>query len=184
MASDASSEAGRRIWTIGHGTRATAELAGLLRDAGIERLIDVRRFPGSRRNPHLAREALATALPAAGIAYEWREDLGGRRRLEAGNTNTAWRDEAFRAYAGYMATDAFRSALRDLEAEAETARVAIMCSETLWWRCHRRLVADALALDGFEVRHLIDRPLGDRHVLHPAARRAPDGSVTYPGAPA
>ncbi len=157
---------------MGHGTRTTADLAALLRDAGVATVIDVRRYPESRRQPHVARKRLADDLPRFGIDYEWwGEGLGGRRAAPPPSTApTRWRSPGFAAYAAYMATDAFRAALEALEARVEGGGVvAIMCAETLWWRCHRRLIADALVLDGFAVRHLVDRPPGGLHQLSPAS---------------
>lgn len=153
----------------------------LLQAAGVDRVVDVRRFPGSRRNPQFARDRLAVDLPRAGMTFEWRgEALGGRRRLEPGNRHVAWRSEAFRAYAGHMESVEFRTALAALEGEIRSgAHVAIMCAETLWWSCHRRLIADALAIDGFEVRHLVDRAPGDHHLVHPCLRRGPAGALIY-----
>ena len=171
------------IWTIGHGTRSKLELAALLHAAGIENLVDIRRFPGSHRNPQFSRERLAVELPAAGIDYEWRGDeLGGRRALGLGNRQTSWTNRAFRAYAAHMESADFRTALVVLEAEtAAGRRLALMCAETLWWRCHRRLIADALMLDGFEVRHLIDHVPGQLHPLHPGVRRDDAGALVYDG---
>lgn len=156
------------VRTIGHGTRSTDALAALLREAGVETLIDVRRYPAGRRQPHLSRERLAVDLPARGIGYEWwGEALGGRRRASPGApVATGWRNPAFAAYAEHMRTPAFRAALTDLEARASAGeRLAVMCSETLWWRCHRRLIADALVSDGFVVEHLIDRVPGRPHPM-------------------
>jgi uncharacterized protein (DUF488 family) len=160
------------VWTIGHGTRTTEGLADLLRAAGIPTLIDVRRYPEGRRQPHLARERLAADMPRLGIAYEWWGDpLGGRRSGSAqARAASPWRSPGFAAYAAYMATDAFRTGLAALEARVTLGEVlAIMCAETLWWRCHRRLIADALTLDGFEVRHLVDAPPGTPHRVSAAA---------------
>jgi uncharacterized protein (DUF488 family) len=154
------------VWTIGHGTRTTDELAALLHDAGIRTLIDVRRYPASRRQPHLSREALSVSLPAAGIGYEWWGDaLGGRRTPSSdAQVTTGWRNPAFAGYAQFMATPAFREALMTLEERARAGeRLSIMCAETVWWRCHRRLIADALVRDGFAVEHLIDRAPGRPH---------------------
>lgn len=170
-----------KIWTIGHGTRSILELTGLLHAAGIEKLVDVRRFPGSHRNPQFSRDRLAVELPAAGIYYDWRGDeLGGRRALGLGNGHTSWTNCAFRAYAGHMESAEFRTALALLEAEtAAGRRQSLMCAETLWWQCHRRLIADVLVLDGFEVRHLIDHMPGQPHRLHPGVRRDDAGVVVY-----
>jgi uncharacterized protein (DUF488 family) len=154
------------VRTIGHGTRTTDELAALLRLAGVTTLIDVRRYPLGRRQPHLSREALAEALPAQGIGYEWwGEALGGRRSPSPGATaRTGWRNPAFAGYAEYMATAEFRAALAELEERARSGEaVAIMCAETVWWRCHRRLIADALVRDGLDVEHLLDRFPGRPH---------------------
>ncbi len=159
------------VWTVGHGTRTTEDLAVLLRSAGISTLIDVRRYPEGRRQPHLARQRLAIDLPRLGIAYEWwGEALGGRRGASTPErVSSPWRSASFAAYAAYMVTDAFRTGLAALQARIETGEVlAIMCAETLWWRCHRRLIADALTLNGLEVRHLLDRPPGVPHRLSAA----------------
>ncbi len=176
--------AGRLLaWTVGHGTRTTAELAALLRAVDVRRVIDVRRFPSSRHNPQFARERLAAELPALGLAYDWRGGaLGGRRPSGTAAGEPAWRNAAFRAYAAYMGSGAFRVALAELEAEvAAGQRLALMCAETLWWRCHRRLIADALVLDGFAVRHLVDRSPGQPHRPHPGLRRDQMGRLAYDG---
>lgn len=160
--------AGRLIRTIGHGTRATDEIAALLREAGVETLVDVRRYPAGRRQPHLSRERLAVDLPDLGIGYEWwGEALGGRRSGEASAlAATGWRSRSFAAYSVYMASPEFRAALGALERRtADGEALALMCAETVWWRCHRRLIADALTLDGFSVAHLIDRVPGRPHRL-------------------
>jgi uncharacterized protein (DUF488 family) len=154
------------VRTIGHGTRTTDELVALLSAAGVETLIDVRRYPTGRRQPHLSRERLAVDLPARGVAYEWwGEALGGRRSTPA-VADTVWRSPAFAAYSAYMSTAEFRGALADLEERAHGGEaLAIMCAETVWWRCHRRLIADALTLDGVAVSHLLDRAPGRPHRL-------------------
>jgi uncharacterized protein (DUF488 family) len=158
--------------TIGHGTRTTDDLAALLAAAGVETLIDVRRYPTGRRQPQLSKERLAAELPARGIGYEWWGDgLGGRRSTDAISAGAArWRNPAFAAYATYMETPAFRGALAALEGRAARGeRLAIMCAETVWWRCHRRLIADALTADGYAVEHLIDRVPGRPHRPSPPA---------------
>lgn len=162
------------VYTVGHGTRAIDELRELLNAAGVTRLVDVRRMPGSRRHPQFAREALEVSLPEAGIAYDWRgETMGGRRsRKEVRETtrHPAWRNDAFRNYADHMDSDQFRAALAKLEDDARAEAVAVMCAETLWWRCHRRLIADALVVDGFEVTHLMGPGQSQSHSLHESAR--------------
>ena len=171
------------VFTVGHGTRTTEELAEILRAADVTRLVDVRRFPGSRRHPHFAREALEGSLPALGIEYDWRgEELGGRRsRRRAGTSrHPAWRNDAFGAYADYMDAPEFRSALERLEDEARSGiRLAVMCAETLWWRCHRRLIADAVAMHGFEVVHLLGPGDASSHPPNESARRGDDGYPVY-----
>jgi uncharacterized protein (DUF488 family) len=155
-----------RVWTIGHGTRSTDELAALLRAAAIDTLVDVRRYPTGKRQPRFSRERLGDALPERGINYEWwGEALGGRREAAAGaEERTGWRNAAFAAYAEYAADPEFRAALAALEERAQRGeRLALMCAETVWWRCHRRLIADALVADGFAVEHLMDRSPGGAH---------------------
>jgi uncharacterized protein (DUF488 family) len=148
----------RPVLTAGHGTLGRAELSALLASAGVEQVVDVRRFPGSRRNPDVMRDAMTGWMPKEGIVYTWEPRLGGRRHVPKGQDPSVdgwWRVEAFRAYASYMRTEEFRHGLDDLlEATADTATL-IMCSESLWWRCHRRLIADALMLlHGLPIHHL------------------------------
>lgn len=168
------------IWTIGHSTRAVDELIDLLRDARIELVADVRRFPGSRRNPQYRTAELAASLAAAGLGYRHFVDLGGRRAARADSPNTAWRNESFRGYADYMATPAYRVAFDGLASLARTRRVALMCAEALWWRCHRSMLADEFTLRGWQVHHI----LGARE-LAAHAFRVPawliDGHVAYDG---
>lgn len=145
-----------RLLTVGHGTLDQDALAALLRDAHVERLVDVRRHPGSRRHPHVAHAALEGWLESAGIAYRWVEDLGGRRRVPAGSPDVALRNASFRGYAAHMRSAAFDAALRGVLSDARDACTAVMCSESVWWRCHRRLVADAAQLlHAADVRHLM-----------------------------
>ena len=148
--------AGLRLYTIGHGTAPIDDFIGWLKASGIESLVDVRRFAGSRRNPQYNSESLAKSLRDAGIEYRNDVELGGRRKSHADSRNTGLRNEAFRAYADYMETEEFHAAFTRLLEEADRKRVAIMCSETVWWRCHRRLISDAVVLlaDG-DVEHLI-----------------------------
>lgn len=155
---------------------------GLLQGAGVEELVDVRRYPASRRHPHFNQGPLAEALEAAGIAYRHTEILGGRRgRPAADSPNTAWRSKSFQAYADHLATDEAREALAKLRAEAEGGRrLCLLCAEKVPWRCHRQLLADVLALQGVEVRHLVDPDRELSHSPNPAATLSPDGVVTYP----
>ena len=168
------------VFTVGHGTRSPDELVAVLDSVSIQVLCDVRRFPGSRRHPHFARDSLQRALPRSGVDYQWwGEGLGGRRSGDDGSRHRALRNKSFRAYADFMDTDAFRSALGELERLARFHRTAIMCAETLWWRCHRRHIADALTLDGFEVVHLLDATSRQTHPLHPSLRRDSNGKPVY-----
>jgi uncharacterized protein (DUF488 family) len=176
--------AARRIWTIGHGTRSVGELADELERAGVRRLVDVRTAPGSRRNPQFGREALATALTERGIAYEWRKDLGGFRRPRADSPNRAIRNESFRGYADHMDTEEFRSALEWLTGTSRDTPTAIMCAESVWWRCHRRMIADALLVRGWSVVHLLPGGRSQPHRLHPDARVEGERIVYDAGQPA
>lgn len=160
------------IYTVGHSTRTTEELVEILRSAGVERIVDVRRFPGSRRHPHFAKEALERSLPKEGIDYDWRgETLGGRRhRNKNGTRHIAWRNASFQGYADYMDTNEFADALRQLEEDAHDSAIAIMCAETLWWKCHRRLISDAVHLHGIEVMHILGVGKLEKHKPNPDMR--------------
>ena len=158
------------IWTVGHGARPLAELLDTLRDADIRRLIDVRSQPGSRRHPQFGAQALETALGEAGIAYTHLPELGGRREPRADSPHRALRVAAFRGYADHMETDEFWRGYERLVSLARESRTAFMCAETLWWRCHRRLIADRLTVDGWTVTHLFAPGKSEPHVLWDAAR--------------
>jgi uncharacterized protein (DUF488 family) len=168
------------LLTFGHGSATPEALLALLHEAGVGAVVDVRRFPGSRRHPHVARGELESWLPAAGISYRWEERLGGRRRRDRDDdTDSWWRVEAFRAYAAHTRSSDFEDGLAELLDEAgeqPDRRVAVMCSESLWWRCHRRLIADVLVLrHDCRVRHLgHDGRLTD-HVPSEGARVTSDG---------
>jgi uncharacterized protein (DUF488 family) len=172
------------LLTVGHGRLDRKELGSLLSAAGVELLVDVRRFPGSRSNPAVSRDALPGWLPGEGIDYRWEERLGGRRRLPADedDQDAWWQVDAFRAYAAYTRTADFRAALDDLLADLSKTRVAVMCSESVWWRCHRRLIADVVSLaHGTTVHHLMhDGRLTD-HRPAEGARLRPDGLVVWDG---
>ncbi|MGZ5476615.1 MAG: DUF488 domain-containing protein, partial [Thermoanaerobaculia bacterium] len=153
----------KRIYTIGHSTRELSELVALLKENGVGRLVDIRRFPGSRRYPHFSREALSKSLPESGIAYEHFEDLGGRRKALPTSRNTALMNEQFRAYADYMATPEFHAAVdRLLDSDLTTA---YMCAEAVPWRCHRSQLADALTVRGVAVEHIMSETQRDPHEL-------------------
>jgi uncharacterized protein (DUF488 family) len=165
-----------RLLTLGHGTASVEELVALLHRAGVERLVDVRTAPGSRRHPHVRRQVMAEWLPEAGVAYRWEPELGGFRRPDPASVNAALRHPAFRGYADYMRSQAFWTALDRLLAEAAAAPTVAMCSETLWWRCHRRLLADAAVLvGGAEVLHLDHRGRLEPH--HPTEGVRRDGDL-------
>jgi uncharacterized protein (DUF488 family) len=166
------------VWTVGHSTRSRDEFRRLLTLHDIELVVDVRRFPGSRHFPHFAADALARDLDDAGILYRWIPELGGRRRSSPSSINQAWRHPAFRAYADYVATDEFAVGLNELLMLASGLRTAIMCAELLWWRCHRRLIADVLTVLGVRVLHLRDDGPGELHRLGPPARVVA-GALTY-----
>jgi len=168
------------VWTIGHSTRSLETLLGLLRAHGIERVADVRRFPRSRRHPHVNAETLARDLPAAGLAYRHLPGLGGFRRPRAESRNTGWRNPSFRGYADYMETDEFAGHLATLLDEARAGRTAIMCAEAVPWRCHRSLISDALLARGVEVRHILGARAAEPHALT-AGARVEGTRVIYPG---
>ena len=172
------------LLTVGHGPddreRLTARLAG----AGVGLLVDIRRFPGSRTNPDVRREALAAWLPEAGIGYRWDERLGGRRRLPAGAPvdDGWWTVAQFAAYAAHTRTPEFAAALDQVLAEAVDATVAVMCSESVWWRCHRRLVADVAVLGhGVDVAHVMPDGRLAAHRPSEGAVVGTDGLVRWPG---
>jgi uncharacterized protein (DUF488 family) len=167
------------IWTIGHSTRSLYEFIGLLREYRIEAIADVRRFPGSRRHPHFARDELAVSLIDEGIAYAWMPKLGGRRRAEPDSPNMGWRNASFRGYADYLPSAEFAEGLHELLLLAARYRTAIMCAEAVWWRCHRALIADVLRLRGIEVIHIVDADHGTVHAYTSPARIV-EGRLTYP----
>jgi len=166
------------IWTIGHSTRSAAEFLALLTGNDVEALADVRRFPGSRKYPHFNVEPLVRTLGEAGIRYVPFPELGGRRKPLPDSRNTAWRNDAFRGYADYMQTREFAVGIERLSALASAKRTAIMCSEAVWWRCHRGLLADWFKAHGVRVLHILDT----RHVVeHPwtSAAHVVKGELDY-----
>jgi uncharacterized protein (DUF488 family) len=171
------------VHTVGHSTRELADFLSLLQAHGVRRLVDVRRYPGSRRHPHFAREALAAALRSEGIDYQHEPDLGGRRTGRRNSPHTAWRSPSFRAYADHMDTPAFAAALARLTDLGREAPTAILCAEAVPWRCHRQLIADALVARGVEVRHILGPEPAERHTLHPSAAVRADGRLVYAGPP-
>ena len=177
------------LLTYGHGTDSAERTVTTLAGAGVSSLVDIRTAPGSRRNPQFARAAMEEWLPEAGIGYRWDKRLGGFRRPSAGNPDVAWRESMFRGYAEHMRSPDFLAAidavlaeaeLAEAEAEPETHRVTVMCSESLWWRCHRRLVADFAAVArGIEVRHLTHDGRLEAHRPTPGVRLRDDGLLVY-----
>jgi uncharacterized protein (DUF488 family) len=162
------------VFTIGHGTRTLDELVECLGDAGVRTLVDVRRYPSSRRHPQFGQEPLSKAVGAAGIAYRHAVDLGGRRHAQPGAERFPCIEaEGFRSYAAWMGTPAWRAALESALAQPSPC---FMCAETPWWRCHRRLIADALVARAVSVRHLGRRHEVEGHRLFPGAE-AHDGSL-------
>ena len=166
------------IWTVGHSTRSIEEFLGLIAGYGIECIADVRSFPGSRKYPQYGKEALAATLASHAIGYQWLPLLGGRRKPSPDSPNTAWRNASFRGYADYMSGPDFAQGLSQLLDLSNQGRTAITCSEAVWWRCHRSMIADALRVRGVEVVHILDA----RHsVAHPmtAPARIVEGVLSY-----
>ena len=169
-----------KIWTVGHSTRSSEEFVQILLAHGIEVLVDVRTFPMSRRYPHFNRETLAATLKERGIEYRHKASLGGRRKPRPDSHNSAWRNEQFRGYADHMETEDFKNGVQELLELASSKRVAVMCAEAVWWRCHRSLIADYLKADGHEVIHIIDEKKTEEHPFTSAARVI-DGRLSYRG---
>lgn len=168
------------IWTVGHSTRSGEDFAEILKAHEIELLVDVRSFPGSRRYPQFNRSAMVESLATVGIQYRHEPRLGGRRTPRADSHNTAWRNASFRAYADHMESDDFREGVEELLELAASARLAVMCAESLWWRCHRSLIADYLKAAGHTVIHILDKTKTEEHPFTSAARII-DGELTYRG---
>jgi uncharacterized protein (DUF488 family) len=188
------------LLTFGHGTATAERMAGLLHGAAVAAVVDVRTAPGSRRHPHVARAELERWLPEAGIGYRWDKRLGGFRRPRPDSPDVAWREDMFRGYAGYMRTAEFVAAVDELlaQAGAEEGRArgdggreppvpgtggrgtTVMCAESLWWRCHRRLIADFVTVArGVPVRHLMHDGRLEEHRLSPGLRLREDGLLVY-----
>jgi uncharacterized protein (DUF488 family) len=175
----------RDLFAVGHGSLDRAQLSALLRTADVDTVVDVRRFPGSRVHPDVRREALEEWLPASGAAYRWEERLGGRRKSPPGAAvvDTWWIVPAFQAYAAHTRTPEFSDALAQALAGSRDEQVAVMCSETLWWRCHRRLIADVAVLGhGVAVRHLLPSGQLRPHIPASGARVRDDGFLVWDGA--
>lgn len=167
------------IWTIGHSTRSADEFVRVLQAHGVEVVADVRRFPGSRRHPQFGSAALAGRLAEDGLDYAWLSRLGGRRKGEALPEHLGWRNASFRSYAAYTWTEEFAQGLEELVCIATGRPTALMCSELLWWRCHRALVADVLRFLGVQVIHLRGEEPGTPHPYTSPARIV-HGQLAYP----
>ena len=168
------------MWTVGHSTRSGEEFGQILTEHGIQVLVDVRMFPGSRRYPQFNKPALSEALSQLGIEYKHEPRLGGRRTPRADSHNTAWKNAQFRGYADHMETEEFRSSVKELLQVAAQRRVAVMCAEAVWWRCHRGLISDYLKAAGHTVIHIIDENKVEEHPFTSAARIV-DGELSYRG---
>lgn len=169
-----------KIWTVGHSTRGGEEFVQILRAHRIEVLVDVRTFPMSRRYPQFNKEALEASLVKNKIKYKHEPRLGGRRAPRPDSHNTAWNNAQFRGYADHMETEDFKNGVRELLELASTKRVAVMCAEAVWWRCHRSLIADYLKAEGHQVIHIIDEKKTEEHPFTSAARVI-DGRLSYRG---
>lgn len=167
-----------RLWTIGHSTRPWRTFVALLRRHGIEAIADVRRFPRSRKHPHFNTEEMSRALAAEDIGYAHFPALGGRRRVRPDSPHTAWRNDSFRGYADHMDTPQFAAAMAQVASLASRRRTALMCAESLWWRCHRSLISDWLKVRGTEVLHILDDAQPSEHPYTGAAAIV-EGRLSY-----
>jgi uncharacterized protein (DUF488 family) len=149
-------ESNKHIWTIGHSTRSIEEFLTILKSFNIEVLIDIRTYPGSRRYPHFNKEAMAKSLHENGLEYIHMLALGGRRKPVENSVNTSWKHPSFRGYADHMQSQEFVDAINDVQKIASRKKVAYMCSEAMWWKCHRSLVSDYLKVKGWNVQHIMD----------------------------
>lgn len=170
------------VWTVGHSTHSADAFAALLAANDIEQVADVRTVPKSRRHPHFRANVLARDLGARGVAYAHLPQLGGWCQARPDSPNGAWRNTSFRGYADYAMSEEFATGLAQLRELAATRRTAMMCSEALWWRCHRRLIADRLVAAGDSVCHISSDARASAHQLTAFAVLGPDGQITYPRA--
>ena len=168
----------KTIWSIGHSTHTLQAFVEMLHSFQIQAVVDIRSYPGSRRYPHFNKEALEISLPINGLLYFHIKNLGGRRKANVNSKNTAWHHPSFRGYADFMETDLFKEGIKALEIIATQQRTAYMCSEALWWRCHRSMVSDYLKVQGWKVLHIMR--IGkeeEHHFTSPAG--IIDGALTY-----
>jgi len=167
------------IWTLGHSNHSWEDFLAILDSFQIKMLVDVRRYPGSRKFPHFNTDFLNEHLPQLGISYRSLTGLGGRRTPRPDSPNTGWQHESFRGYADYMGSEDFRQALEQLKALSLGGRTAIMCAEALWWQCHRRLIADRLLSEGWQVWNIMAAEKAELHQLIPPAQILND-TLCYP----
>jgi uncharacterized protein (DUF488 family) len=171
----------KTIWTIGHSTRDIDHFIEIVQSFNIQQVADVRHFPGSRKYPHFNKADLSEALEKRNIHYEHLESLGGRRTPKADSKNIAWRHPAFRGYADYMETSEFQKGIDRLEQISSERKTAYMCSEAVWWRCHRSLISDLLKVKGWNVQHIMDKGKSTAHPFTSAANIV-GGRLTYQNA--
>jgi uncharacterized protein (DUF488 family) len=167
-----------QIWTIGHSTRSLNDLIDMLHSQDIQILVDVRSFPGSRKYPHFNKENLSNTIPASGIEYVHITDLGGRRKVNKNSPNTRWRHPSFRGYADYMETGGFENGITQLETMATDSSVCYMCSEAVWWKCHRSMISDFLKCRSWDVCHIMEIDVIKHHKYTQPARVS-NGLLTY-----
>jgi len=167
------------VWTVGHSTLGIDEFAALLRAHNVQLVADIRSLPGSRRYPHFDRETLSSLLHNRRLGYRYLKALGGRRRASKDSINLGWRHPSFRGYADYTLTKAFADGCDALMELAAKRRVAVMCAEAVYWRCHRNILADVLCVRGVEVRHILSNKSVRQHKLHDFAV-VQDGMLSWP----
>lgn len=168
----------KTIWTIGHSTRTKDEFIAMLQSFNIEMVADVRHYPGSRKFPQFNKEEIRVSLSQNNIGYTHIVELGGRRKANIESQNTVWRHPAFRAYADYMETGSFKEGITLLEDIATKARTAYMCSEAVWWRCHRSMISDYLKVNGWKVMHIMAIAKAEEHP-YTAPAKIVNGALTY-----
>ncbi len=173
-----SSSEKKTLYTVGHSTHTLEDFVALLQSFSIEQVVDVRRFPGSRKFPQFNKEALEKSLPENNIIYHHLEALGGRRKTKPDSKNTSWRNDSFKGYADYMDTADFKSGVEVLLQLALKTKIAIMCSEALWWRCHRSMISDYFKAKGWKVMHIMGEKKEQEHPFTQPAKIV-DGKLTY-----
>lgn len=168
----------KKLWTIGHSTRSLEEFVELLKENGIELLVDIRSLPGSNKFPHFNQENLEKELPKSGIDYTYMKILGGLRKKHKDSHNTVWRNQSFRNYADYMETEDFKKGIAELKKMASKKKTCICCAEAVWWRCHRSMVSDYMKSDGWKVFHILSLKKVEEHPYTQPAKIV-DGKLVY-----